>query len=616
MSPSSSHSAEREQLKSSRLRRYSEAENALKSASATLSEVSPQELQIRVLRQATAVLNARAEEARDRSAKLRALLTHREMDPAEYETLQTERWLEEKRQFSFDRESKIINDHLKRLEVPGLSIDGPRRDSVDKRQANLAHFLASSTTRKQLSVRAPLPPSWHPPRRMSVANDFLTRSSRMPDFTEDMNNHFRTRSLDGAKFLQPGSKLDPIESRTRMPDHIAVEFGFGHHRLDSVEEDATSDRDDESLTYRSASPSLTSSTGSALEFFQTDTRLTSPRRPTSSTHIIQHPILPYNGSADTFDGRQGKATIYHSSGVNLRPEDEILAGMSHVSIPRYAKDLLHDFEEEIPSRVSPRLPFSMTRRRRPSAPLSDISDWEVLSDSAAAEQVSEPQYPDVISILPPMHRKGHRTLFSLDSPLMTTFARPGSSAGSSTRSTTTTRPRSVLRKRPSHRPVHSLVVIPEASRQAAASFPHCSDSGTSKTNDHQTGRCACAKDRSLGTMGMFNSRRTPVETVEVKVSRTTTPDLLVVLPQSPFRVEHDSVQGDPPSASSTTARGRGLRRKLSLGRLLDSVKTSGEGVGSAESLGAAVPEVSDNVQGGGSLRARVKRRLLLGSLHF
>ncbi|KIK44158.1 hypothetical protein CY34DRAFT_35305, partial [Suillus luteus UH-Slu-Lm8-n1] len=145
-----------------RQRRYSIAQQALEHAlKSCTSERSPRELQILALETATAALSTRANESRDRAAKLRACLEDRAVDPKSYAALQADRWMEERRQFEADREVRQLSQHLASLKLKRGALEQGRfdenlpvtpLDNEARRRANLVRFFQRSPTRTSLHI--------------------------------------------------------------------------------------------------------------------------------------------------------------------------------------------------------------------------------------------------------------------------------------------------------------------------------------------------------------------------------------------------------------------------------------------------------------------------------
>ncbi|TFK91410.1 hypothetical protein K466DRAFT_582875 [Polyporus arcularius HHB13444] len=139
-------------IRARRLSRYSQAESALRSAvEVSSAEVSPQELQIRALEKATAILSEQARDAQACALKLRqAVKTQKGLSPEEVKLLQRECWLEERRSSARKDQSAQTRDLLTKLcspisEVPPLLVESPNR--MTQREVNLAKFMQLSPTR-------------------------------------------------------------------------------------------------------------------------------------------------------------------------------------------------------------------------------------------------------------------------------------------------------------------------------------------------------------------------------------------------------------------------------------------------------------------------------------
>lgn len=525
--PPPSPTVEREKRRR-RLRRYSDAENALRASTINhLSETSTTELQIRILRQAVSVLNAYAEEARENSARLHTLLLDGQVHPADYESIKRQRWLEEKRQLTASHESKVLHDKLQLLISTLDPISIRPLSDAERRQTNLVNFLVSSTTRRPLQIRLP-----HTRRSHHFTVSELAKNSRLRlpqsiiDYLENLGrsqlSRNRIRESVAMTFgVQPGEVSEPPESVSSSPITPTTSFGF--------------------------SP-ITETPLTAL-----DPVICSPE-----FHLSNSPE-----SSPVSDGLQGKATIYNRYGL-VRGKDEILADMSHVSLPRYAKDLIHNFEEE-PFNVSPRL------RPMPRRP-SDGSDWEVLSASY------QPLDAEVLD-LPSPSRKGHKPAASIDRPLPPLPESP-----------TKSKP-SFLRKRPSHRPFLSLVAIPESS-----SSSHSLEGGGDPSSSDRTiqSKKGSGLKRNL-SFGIFHSQREANTLVAPDSQRTVHP----MTPPGRVTEANDSVQHSVLQPTDKQPR-RKLRRKLSLGLLtLDPIPAPSE------------PADFPNVSSGSDITAKADRRLSL-----
>jgi hypothetical protein len=303
---------------SRRLKRYSLAEEALASTlQHRTQEASPQELQIRALEAATALLSAHAKGAQERAAKLRVLLADREVDRDTYEALQRERWMEEKRQVAVDREAKLVRQHLVSLTRPSLDEPaalgkGPVVDAASKRQANLAKFF-------ELSSRTPI--STHKsrqsyvdrsPRRRTICHVTPMRLHTSPvtsGFSRSVRGHSRSVSLDASR-LSLGKR---ISFGRPLGSPITASLGV-------VTEDAILDQS----TLSNLSP-FRATDGPAAVIAEGQHSVTCTRRPTA-------------------DAVRGVATIYQP--MQARSKAEILADWSteDVGIPDYAVNLMEHLD--------------------------------------------------------------------------------------------------------------------------------------------------------------------------------------------------------------------------------------------------------------------------------
>ncbi|KAI0709930.1 hypothetical protein C8Q76DRAFT_798703 [Earliella scabrosa] len=195
-----------------RLSRYSQAESALRSAvECSSTEVSPQELQIRVLEKATALLSEQAKDAQVCAAKLRACLAMKDMNlsPEEVKSLQRECWLEERRSSARQSQSAHTRDLVSKLcspisEVPPPLVESPA--GMSRHEANLARFMQLSPTRvtfpphslggstsptaRTAMYRRQTISQMRPMRLRASALELALRSPIQP--------HRRSRSLDGS----------------------------------------------------------------------------------------------------------------------------------------------------------------------------------------------------------------------------------------------------------------------------------------------------------------------------------------------------------------------------------------------------------------------------------
>ncbi|KAI0349725.1 hypothetical protein OH77DRAFT_1170774 [Trametes cingulata] len=281
-------SASTELLTARRLSRYSRAESALHSAvEASSVEISPQELQIRALEQATALLSEQARDAQTCAEKLRACLADKELSPEEARSLQRQRWLEEHKSNSRQEQSVRTRQLLTKLSSPVQEeyslFDSP--SAMTRREANLARFLQQSPTRISIAHTrlSPLPHTIYRRKTICQLRPMRLRPSAMElALRSPLRLHSRSRSLDG-----------------------------GHARSNSDSTDATF-------------VSQGSSGQTAV------TPASDPPRKLSSS--LSPP--PFSS--------KGEAVVSIERLTPLRSRDELLAEVGDITLPDYAVDLLED----------------------------------------------------------------------------------------------------------------------------------------------------------------------------------------------------------------------------------------------------------------------------------
>ncbi|KAI0329308.1 hypothetical protein GY45DRAFT_1253216 [Cubamyces sp. BRFM 1775] len=321
--PSSASAAEA--LVARRLSRYSRAESALHSAvELSSAEVSPQELQIRALEQATALLSEQARDAQSCAERLRACLADKELTPEELKALQRERWLEEHR-------SRARHDQLLHTRELATKLASPIKEDLEplfaspadmtRHEANLARFLQHSPTRIAFpTTRSPSisPAVAYRRETISQVRPMRLRPSAMElALRSPVRTHSRSKSLDGARHSRSGSD---------MTDVTFVSQG---------------------------------SSG------QTAVAQTSIPEPKAASSL---PIPP----PPTNKG-EGTVTIEHLT--KLRTRDELLAEVGDVVLPEYAVDLLEDLSvsnidislrEISPADIEPQTPLARSTSVAPS----------------------------------------------------------------------------------------------------------------------------------------------------------------------------------------------------------------------------------------------------------
>jgi hypothetical protein len=370
---------------------------------------SPQELQIRALKQAMSILSSYAQHSQERVERLRTVLADRKVEPEVYEKLQRERWMEEKRQLAVNEETKVVLRYLKVLNesshddtyVPCVpDPPAPALTAEARRDANLLMFLASTQTQAPIRTHRPSSTSFeHTLRRrtMDRVTPMKLRSSfTSPALVGTIKGHSRTVSLDRAKLAwQPPTRssngLGPTASMS--PPHDAA-------ILSVVAEDPDCSVDGLSL---SESTSLDTSS-SHLPAFETldSTPLTSAAMDTC--HILK--TLTPNPEED----QGGTATIFRT--VSHHSSD-ILANL-HISLPDYALELFSHFEQ---SHIAPLKPiFPPSNISQPSSPHSFVPSSRCAHITSSFLQVP-PSTPTSSNSSGLRRKPSHRNLFSIPPPI-------------------------------------------------------------------------------------------------------------------------------------------------------------------------------------------------------
>ncbi|PIL29835.1 hypothetical protein GSI_08042 [Ganoderma sinense ZZ0214-1] len=286
-SPSSSPSAAI--LHSRRLSRYSQVERALRSAvEVCSSELSPQELQIRALEKATALLSDQARDAQACAARLRARLEgtdSKSLSPDELKTLQHEYWMEEHRSAARKHQSEKTRDLLTKLSSPIREVPPPLSaiPSSTHQETNLARFLRLSPTHVDLTHS----------RSPSTSPNLLGRRKTISQMRP---LRLRSSAMDFAL-------RTPIQERPRRSKSL----DGTHTRRNSNSTDATYVAEDASEQTALALP-----LGS-----------------------LKTPPSPDSSRTDGFVRIEGS--------VSRRPRHVLLAEVGDVTIPDYAVDLIEDF---------------------------------------------------------------------------------------------------------------------------------------------------------------------------------------------------------------------------------------------------------------------------------
>ncbi|PBL04148.1 hypothetical protein ARMGADRAFT_1158061 [Armillaria gallica] len=337
-----------------RQRRYSQAEEALAlTAQLTLQETSQTELQIRTLEQAASLLNSRLEDARERSAKLRSLLNDRETDPATFESLKRERWMEERRKSLAEEESRAIRAQLASLTRGNDAVcESPVTSS--RHQANLLRYLQSSNTRRPI----------HPTH--TEATTVGERAARRITLCEASPARLRMSiGSRHARSLSMDQKPHPTSPSNFEPKMLKKPVST----VDSLSLDVLTEDEHSHAWYKIKK----SSTAAPV----------TPRHSPSLSPLSRRLKSSVRETC-------GTATIHTPVAVKVRPTADILADLPPVALPVYAVDLLGDFDEH----RTPTLKLSRdqvmrmsreSRRSRDTAPRPSLafSEWEVLSTTSS-----------------------------------------------------------------------------------------------------------------------------------------------------------------------------------------------------------------------------------------
>ncbi|KAG6831525.1 hypothetical protein H0H92_009794 [Tricholoma furcatifolium] len=308
-----------------RIQRYAVAEAELaRQFEKCQTERPPLELQIRGLKEATLILGAHAQDARERAEKLRELLADRDVEPETYELLQRERWFQERRQSAVDEETKLLQHQLKILNNPSLlDMDTPRDGTAkekERRRRNLMKFLDASAERPPICVR----------RATSVLCE-RPQKRRTLDRVSPMRLR-STSSLSRASFqpLRPMS----LDGWTRRPHHTSK---TSSNIQPSLPPPLHLVSEGDSFEAESTATSGTSYVSS----FTTESYLSTPLTTATSLPTPQTPS--YKTEPET-DDENGTATIYldtRMSNVEYTPEDVA------PPLPDYALDLFSRFDYNI-----------------------------------------------------------------------------------------------------------------------------------------------------------------------------------------------------------------------------------------------------------------------------
>ncbi|THH17074.1 hypothetical protein EW146_g3680 [Bondarzewia mesenterica] len=336
-----------------RLHRYSRDEAALVTAIQQCQSdaaSAARELKIMVLEQATALLSAKAQDAKERAVELRDRLAESSaIDDQQLLFLQKERWMEEKRTEKVEQERRQLTEYAEALsgseekenryrEKEG---SGPLEEAEQwRRRLNLATFFERSPTQTSIlchkqsahefssslprilspsDVEAPLLRSW--PFADSVKQPIV--SSFRPTLSD--TSFADPRQLSGNRQRHAKPKLKPLDVFLPISPLRTVEEGVVYEgaRSHSVPPTATDSVFPSNATTQTTASSIASECTTLDDEDQ------------------------YGSAVDLETGEtHGFATIFHDHPIS-RSKEEILAGMQlrQVPMPDYVENLLDEFKQ-------------------------------------------------------------------------------------------------------------------------------------------------------------------------------------------------------------------------------------------------------------------------------
>lgn len=288
---------------------YAQAERALVETFHRCGVEPPSsQLQIKALERATSILNAHALDAKEAAERLRTLLADRELEPDQYESVQRQRWMEERRHIAAEELSKSLQQRLS--STPSATEPRPQPSASNSRlNPNLVKFL--DTSRHRVFLRS----------RIRARSDLAGEQFESPRIHH--HKHLlplrlgtqRRRLFLQSKPTQSPPKLPVRQSHTSSSDTS----------VDSVPPPSTPD----TLPFTLPSPQIASLAS----------------RPCSVSDV-QPMDLSHPAPVDS----NGTATIWRES---LRSKEEILADLVvPSSIPDYVEGLLAGLDSAMPSRTT------------------------------------------------------------------------------------------------------------------------------------------------------------------------------------------------------------------------------------------------------------------------
>ncbi|KAJ3502461.1 hypothetical protein NLJ89_g8881 [Agrocybe chaxingu] len=317
--------------------RYSKAELGLaETFSRCLNEPSAYRLRIDALQNAASILNAHVVDSGEALEKLRELLANRELEPGQYQSVQRQRWMEERRLVASEQLSKVLLQEQSPLRRPPSS---QARSSPPKSTINLVKFLES------------------PRHRVSLRNKYRRYGPR------------KEKTIENPEVPQTRHHGQPRPLLLTLTRRRLFQFEVNQKR--PTDSPPPPPPPPPTLTPPATSPSPILSSP-PLTVASTSKSYLTLLTPISEV-IPPTPLDPR--------GINGTATIWRSS---LRPKDEILSDADlEVTIPDYVNDLLAGFDANNPPSI---------RFRALSSPTSPNSGG--VSMSSSGMKFKEPERPE------------------------------------------------------------------------------------------------------------------------------------------------------------------------------------------------------------------------------
>lgn len=397
------------------------------------SERSSQELQILALEQATAALGARVNESKDRVAKLKLSLADRTIDPHHYATLQSDRWMEERRQCVADREFRQLSKHLASLKLKnGLPEqrsfkenppDTPLHNEA-RRRANLVKFFERSPTRTSFHLHHKCRPLFVDctfSRRMIMSDVSPLRLRPSAGTLQFTKKHALPTLVRGTPAVPTKYSSKPrLTNGPFKPSSLFRTTGYSSSECSptSLTQSPTpssrllpcNDHTDDVTSIRPSTPPLSMTSTSS----------------NGASHASRVPSQP----SPEAPPEGGVATIY--ANTSLRSHTEILAELDKdsVRVPEYAVNLLEGFDIIHHDLTLPERDFSSKPREE---------DLAAVVPPPSEESDTGPYTPFALPAFEPGPLRSHTSLNTSSTPRSHVPTLHPLSSGSSTPSGLSTR---------------------------------------------------------------------------------------------------------------------------------------------------------------------------------